>query len=271
MLLRRQLGLQIAALRKRAGKSHADIEEAEICKRTTISGVENRRGAAPKPMLILELARFFNATPAETDALYALAQGAKTPGWWEEYGTAIPEYLGMYIDLESSASVVAAFEPLVVHGLIQHPDYARALIAANNQLTTEQVEAGLKFRLDRQRNVLKSSHRGRVEIILGESALRMRVGSPAVMEAQREHLLALVADPGLDVHIGVIPAEIGPHAALRGAFHILDFADPLDPPIVYIESLVSAAYLELPEELAECRRVFGSLQSTSVPIEEFSE
>ena len=58
----------------------------------------------------------------------------------------------------------------------------------------------------------------------------------------------------------------GAHAAMVSPFILLDFADPDDPDIAYVESHVGARYLERPEELAEYRRVFRLIRQQSIPI-----
>jgi len=66
----------------------------------------------------------------------------------------------------------------------------------------------------------------------------------------------------------VLPWSAGAHAALAGAFTLLDFAEPEDPDVAYVESHLGARYLERPEELAEYRRIVKLLRQQSVPIEE---
>ncbi len=72
------------------------------------------------------------------------------------------------------------------------------------------------------------------------------------------------------VEIRVLPWEVGAHAAMVSPFTILDFDDPDDPAVVYLESQTGARYLEKSEELAEYRRIFDSIETRSVPIEEFT-
>ncbi|MDY7091138.1 MAG: Scr1 family TA system antitoxin-like transcriptional regulator, partial [Actinomycetota bacterium] len=59
------------------------------------------------------------------------------------------------------------------------------------------------------------------------------------------------------------------HGAMRGTFTILDFADPQDPPLVYLESLVGSYYVERAEHLAAYRRAFDRIRAQAVPLEEY--
>ena len=57
---------------------------------------------------------------------------------------------------------------------------------------------------------------------------------------------------------------------MAGAFRILDFDDPDDPDVVYLEPHIGALYLEEPSEVEVYRRVFQLISKDSVPIEEWT-
>ena len=71
------------------------------------------------------------------------------------------------------------------------------------------------------------------------------------------------------IQVKVLPWSIGAHAAMAGAFRILDFDDPEDPDVVYLESHVGALYLEEPAEVDEYRRIFELISKEAVPIEDY--
>jgi len=71
------------------------------------------------------------------------------------------------------------------------------------------------------------------------------------------------------VEIRVLPWSAGAHAAMAGAFRIMDFEDPEDPDVVYLESHVGAVYLEEPAEVREYRRIFAMICEVSVPIADY--
>jgi hypothetical protein len=72
------------------------------------------------------------------------------------------------------------------------------------------------------------------------------------------------------VDIWIIPWEACAHAAMVGPFTILDFDDPDDPAVVYLETQTGARYLEKPEELDEYRRIFHLVYQKTVPLKEYS-
>ena len=63
-------------------------------------------------------------------------------------------------------------------------------------------------------------------------------GSPAILADQLRHLVPLGEAEHVDLL--VLPFSAGAHPAMAGAFRILDFDDPDDPDVVYLESQVGA-------------------------------
>lgn len=265
-VVRRQLGRKLRRLREEAGKTHLDVETAQIASVSKIYRIESGRSAV-KPGDVWALARLYNLSNSVTDALVKLAQGTREEGWWEEYSGAVPDWLGLYAGLESNADHIQTFHPELVHGLLQTADYARAVIRADERLTDDVVEQRLAFRLERQRVLFDQPEPAQISAVLGAGALALRVGSGDVMEAQVQHLRALNA--GQQVSVRILPWSAGAHPSMKGAFTVLAFNDPDDPALVYVESHTAARYLEQTEQLAEYRRIFGLLSVKAIPIEEY--
>lgn len=265
-MVRRQLGRKLRRLREEAGKTLADVATARIASVTKMWRIESGK-AAVKPGDVWALARLYDLSTEITDALVALALGTHDVGWWEEYAAAVPHWLGLYAGLEAGSAAVSTYHPELVHGLLQTADYARAVIRADHRLSDKEVEQRVAFRLERQRAVLGRADPARVTAVLGAGALALRVDSETVMEAQARHL-RMLSDSG-QVDIRVLPWEAGAHPSMRGAFNLLDFADPDDPSVVHVELHTATRYLERPDDVAEYRRIFGLLCGRAVRIEEY--
>lgn len=54
-----------------------------------------------------------------------------------------------------------------------------------------------------------------------------------------------------------------------GAFTVMDFDDPDDPSVAYVETRTSVQYLEKPHEVGLYRDIFAWLVERSVPVEEY--
>jgi hypothetical protein len=55
---------------------------------------------------------------------------------------------------------------------------------------------------------------------------------------------------------------------MLGAFTMMDFDDPDDPPVAYVETYSGARFIEDVEQLERHRAVFASIYGQSVSIEE---
>lgn len=67
-----------------------------------------------------------------------------------------------------------------------------------------------------------------------------------------------------NVTVQVLPFTAGAHAGINGSFHVLEFPDPDDPRVVYVDNLTSSLYLERSREVGRFRLAFEQLQATSL-------
>ncbi len=265
-VVRRQLGRRLRRLREAAGKTERDVEEANLASRAKLWRIES--GKVPTKVAdVRTLCWLYGADQQTTDALAVLAVGTTAQGWWEDYGDALPGWFSLYLGLESAATEIRIYDPELVHGLLQTPAYVRAIHKASNPgIDEDAITRQIKLRSERQLSLTTRIPPLRVTAILGAGVLTRPVGGKRVITEQVARLRELGA---LDhVHIRTLPWNVGAHAAMVGAFTILDFDDPNDPAVVYAEMHTGARYLERPEELAEYRRIYDLIYEKSVPIEE---
>jgi transcriptional regulator with XRE-family HTH domain len=265
-LVRRQLGIRLRRLRVQAGKTLEDVEVAGIAGPTKMWRIE--KGKVPvKVGDIWALCSLYAASTEVTEALVALAQGTRGGSYWEEYGNlVVPDWLGLYAGLEGTARSIQTYHPELVPGLLQTPEYARAVISADERLDLSVVDKRVAFRLERQRAALEHEPRPRLAVILGAGALALRVGSEQIMQDQKAHLLSIAGRGSMSIR--VMPWEAGAYP-MRGAFTLLDFDDPDDPAVVYVEIPLGARYLEQEAQVEECRYVLSVLHAKSVPIKDY--
>ena len=261
VVVRRSIGRRLKALRLAARKTQADV--AAVASPAKLKRMEAGQ-VAQRMADVRTLCFMYGADEATTEQLVEQSLISGEAGWWEEYPVAVPRWFAMYAELEAAATRLFTYQPEFVHGLLQTPDHHRALVTAESALVPgldgdQQVE----LRARRQRAVLGRTPPLRMTAILGPSAVDREVGGPSVAAAQRAHLVASPAD------IRVLPATAGAHAAMKGAFTLLEFADEADPAVVYLETQVGARYVERPQHIALYRDMFELISSQAVPIEEY--
>ncbi len=267
-VVRRQLGRRLRRLREAAGKTERDLEEANLVSRAKLWRIESGRTPVKVPD-VRALCWLYGVDQATTEALVALAVGTNAQGWHEDYGDVLPGWFSLYLGLEASATQLYTYGAELVHGLLQTPEYVRAVHEASvSDGDDGAIQRQIKLRRERQQVLTGREPPLRVTAILNAAALTRPVGGVDTMAEQRQRLQEL-NELG-HVEIRVLPWEVGAHAAMVSPFTILDFDDPDDPAVVYLESQTGARYLEKSEELAEYRRIFDSIETRSVPIEEFT-
>jgi Domain of unknown function (DUF5753) len=174
----------------------------------------------------------------------------------------LPTWFEAYIGLEAEAVRQRDFQPMVIPGLFQTEDYARAVLrAAPNAGSTEDVDRQVALRMERQA-ILSQPSPPDLWLVLSESVLRVQVGGPAVMRAQLRRLLDLAE--GSNVTLQVLPFTNAANVQPISPFTILEFADAADPAVVYLEHLTGSLFLEREDEVRRYTVVFDHLRAESL-------
>ncbi|MGA9311932.1 MAG: helix-turn-helix transcriptional regulator [Pseudonocardiaceae bacterium] len=195
----------------------------------------------------------------ERDRLLALRREQDTPGWFQQHGSRLPQQLITLIDHENKAVTISDFQPMVVPGLLQTAEYARALIQETVNVPPGEVDGRVAARLARQ-SLFSRDRPAAFTYYLHEFALRLPVGGPVVMAEQLEHLRRMSTRSYLTLR--VLPAARGGHAGIAGAFKLMEFAE--FKPVTYLDSETACLFLERPEEIAAYRRILAALAKTAL-------
>jgi hypothetical protein len=198
-----------------------------------------------------------------------LVRESQRKGWWSAYDDVLSTNLERYLGYEWGAASIRAWENRFVLGLFQTPDYFRALLrAVNAYMDPDELERVVELRAERQ-GVLTQPDPVTVWNVIDEAVLRRPVGGPQVMRAQLEHLLAL--NETSNVTVQIIPFERGGHAGINGPFTIIEFDEPTDPDVVYVDGPAGILFLEKPKDVRRHAGVFNRLLSEALTGDESSE
>ncbi|MGW7032995.1 helix-turn-helix domain-containing protein [Streptomyces xanthophaeus] len=256
---RRRLGAELRRLREASGLTSTQVAERLLISQPKISHLENGRRAI-KPRDVRDLCGLYKVTdPKVIDALMQMATESDRQGWWVACGE-VP--YAVYIGLETAASSIRSYEPMVIPGLLQTPSYAAAVIEETILLAApEQAAVRREVRLCRQSRAHHPARPLRLWAVLDESVLRRMVGSPAVMREQLEFLNHLGAQPHITVQ--VLPHEMGAHPGVSGQFSILHFPDAAEG-TVYLERFTSDLYLEKRSDVRQYSTMYDHLQAQAL-------
>jgi len=200
---------------------------------------------------------------ARTDQLIAVARAARERSWWSMYRDVAPSGLLQLIGYESAAAIRRNFEPLLIPGLLQTEEYARALILGmDERIPVGRVDTLVEIRMRRQ-ELIDRINAPLLFFVLDEAVVRRPAGGGGVMRNQIRHLMELADRP--NVTIEVVPYAAGVHPGLRGSFSVLEFPDSGDDDVLYMESfrgdLISR---DVPEEVLTYRQIFEQLRKMSL-------
>ncbi|MFI5619649.1 helix-turn-helix transcriptional regulator [Streptomyces sp. NPDC051567] len=132
-----------------------------------------------------------------------------TPPWVEEY-----------LDLEFRAVALSWYDTLTIPGLLQTDAYARALFGCHvPAMGEEEIHFQVENRMERQQ-ILTRPIPPTLGFILGEPALRERIGGDEVYWEQMQHLRSCMDRPTMSIQ--VMPLGGTGHAGLKGPFIVLE-------------------------------------------------
>ncbi|HEX9064223.1 MAG TPA: helix-turn-helix transcriptional regulator [Streptosporangiaceae bacterium] len=249
---RRELGAALRKLRTDRDWTVEYVAQQLLCSTSKVSRLETgHRGASARD--IRDLGNLYGLDDQQRQHLIELASEGKQRAWWQRLGLPYETYVG----LEAEAAYIRDYGLGGMPGLLQTPDYARAILrAAVPRWTAAIVEQRVSGRLARQQ-ILSRPDPPRFHAVIDESVLHRVVGSPAVMHAQLTHLLE--ASERQNVSIGIIPFAAGALPSGNNKFIILGFPPQTIGDVVFIEGLTGDLYLDDPGEIETYSLTFRAL------------
>ncbi|MFI5583580.1 helix-turn-helix domain-containing protein [Amycolatopsis sp. NPDC051758] len=194
--------------------------------------------------------------------ILTLAKGASEPGWIT-YGTPGMQ-LAAVIECEKAAGSIVEWSAMGIPGLLQTPAYARALFGSWSS-SEHEVDQKVMVRLERRR-IIVGSEPTPFEALIGEAALRERLGTPAVM-AEQLRFLAEISE-FRTITVRVVPARCGWHPGIPGPFIVYSFPDK--SAVVYFEHLSSGAFVPDDHDVRKYRAAVKGIQAVAMSPAESS-
>lgn len=236
--LRFLIGHDLKTTRERARVTQERAAKLLGCSQGKINHLESGRNQQ-QPDEVTKLLRAYGADVEHIDRMASLAGRADQGTWWAPFSEVLPNWFRIFVGLEGLARAAFSYEPLLLPGQLQTPEYAEALLVGNLRVPPMEVPQVVRARMARQR--LENDEKPlRFRSVIEQYVLDRIVGGPEVMRAQLRHLLALMERDNVELH--VMPLEVAVHDGLDGDFLLLDFDEAQS--IGYAEYPNGAVYVQ---------------------------
>ena len=260
----RRLAAELRRLRERTGLTGEEVSQRLGWSGSKLSRIE-RHQIGVKQADLRKLLELYGVDETHGDELLALARESKHKGLPQKVAASFP--VATYVYAEAEAESVWNWEPQVVPGLLQTPDYARAVRQLWHRMFPSppgEIDRWVEVRLIRQQ-VLTRNPPLQLSVVMDESALMRGFGDRAVMRGQLEHLSRVAELPNVEVRI--YPLDRDRPSLPTGAFSYMQFPQVHDVPlhdIVSVENLEGNYDLEDENETFKYRVVFEYLVKRSL-------
>lgn len=266
-LRRRKLVKELIAAREAAGMKASQLATEIDLKPSAVSKIEKgTQGLTLRN--IKAYARVTGLSKAKTDELVLLGANDKTyEDWLVEFREDMPEWFALYPALEEDAVQIWNYEPELIKGLVQTPEYAEAIVRAGlPEISAEELERSVDLRKRRQ-ELLERDDPPKLRLVLNEAVIRRQVGGEAVMSKQIRHLVTLSKEEHIEIQ--VLPFSAGAHPGMKTGFTLLRFPEGFDDmDCVYLENNNGGVWQEVLEHVAEYSATFERQCSMALSAEE---
>ncbi len=206
---------------------------------------------------------------AERDRLIEMAREHESGGNWLKSGSAgslgIAHELTDLMEFERTATSITDISPILIPGLLQTSDYARAVMGG---MPSHEVDARVAMRVGRRDILMRRNGSPAFHAFIEESALWKKLGGDEVMADQLRHVATMSERPNVTVQ--VVPADLTTwNAALGGSFIYFEF--PKAGPIVHLEHVSSSAFLAEPEDIAAFQQAVDNVSRAAMTVAQSSK
>ncbi|MGW3652248.1 helix-turn-helix domain-containing protein [Streptomyces sp. NPDC000878] len=194
------------------------------------------------------------------EALAAMATD-RTRGWWEEYRGVLPPVNLDLAETEHHATFLREVVVTYVPGLLQTPDYARAVFGyMRPELPESELTPRVELRM-RRRAVIEGDNPTPYDAIVHEFALRIRVADRSVSRAQLRQILDQIEQGHVTVR--VIPTDQDGFGGAGASMMYMGGPTPqLDTGLR--EAATGTAFIDAKPQLETLRTLFRKVEEATL-------
>ncbi|GAA3140502.1 helix-turn-helix transcriptional regulator [Streptomyces rectiviolaceus] len=248
----RMVGALLAVHREAAGYTQRSLAERFVIGEEAIASIE--QGRRPLKMdLAVQLDQLLGTNRTLETAVDNMPEVDLVPRFAEEY-----------MDREREAIAISWYESLLMPGLLQTEEYARAVFRSRVPVYDEdEIEQLVAKRIER-RDILHQKQPPMISFVIWEAALRDQLGGPKVHAQQVRHLREYAELPGLWLQI--LPLGRTSHAGLAGPFILLE--TPEHQRLAYTETVRGSQLIFDADEVAILNQKYAMLRTQALNTED---
>ncbi|MFF9522809.1 helix-turn-helix transcriptional regulator [Streptomyces achromogenes] len=247
---REKYGEELRLRRIAAGLTQEQLSEIVVCSPTLISHWEAGR-RLPKP-----------------DDARRIDQALGTDGfferWLEDLESRYDPRFSTAVELEQHATLIQHFSLTLVPGLLQTPEYARAVFTAYRPNATDQELDQMVVSRTERAKIFDGPSIPVVWTLLDEAVLHRAVGGPRVMAEQLNKIAELADSRRIRLH--VLPYRVGAHPLMESLLILMNFED--SAPVAYVDAFETGRLMDDPPLVSACQTAYALALSDALSQQE---
>ncbi|MEV1020320.1 helix-turn-helix transcriptional regulator [Streptomyces sp. NPDC050264] len=248
----KMVGRQLRAARRAAGYTQTALAERARVDEETIASIEQGRRVL-QPDLAEALDEILDTKGMLSAGVENMPEIDQFPLWAEEY-----------MRQEQEATAISWYDTLVVPGILQTEEYARAVLRERvPAYDQDEIDAKTAGRVARQ-EVLHRKAPPTLSFVVWEPVLHATLGGPRLRREQLRHLRACAELPGVSLQF--LPLGTPSHAGLDGPFTLLETPDHQH--LAYTESQRGSQLVAGPDDVSILTRKYAMLRTQALTTQQ---
>jgi transcriptional regulator with XRE-family HTH domain len=263
---RRLLRAELRRARNAAGLRQADVASAMDWSPSKLIRIESGDVRISTNDLRALLAHYDVKDKARVNSLLELAKSSRTGSFYDQYAADLKEGFRDYLAFEASASVIRTYDPILISGLLQTEEYARAILNAVYLVGPEVSDRLWAVRQHRQ-ELHDRDDPPEMRFVIDEASIARQVAKTGkTMRRQIERLREYADEP--HVRLQVLPFTAGANPGMAGTFSLLEFDDPNLDDLVHLETVDQVTVKEDSSLIADYGDRYQKLEELSLSQED---
>jgi transcriptional regulator with XRE-family HTH domain len=246
----RDLGDELRRLREKfSGLTGHAFAEQLGWDPSKVSNIEKGKARASE----IDLVQYLMMCGRDTDHFEAFR--ARYRHAFDPYVVTVPDNLRTLALAEAQAKRITTYDVHTMPGLVQTPEYARALFVDGGRVAPDEIDKGVRLRVERQA-VLRRPNPPECLLYVHELALQFAVGDDQLMEEQYLRLL-------FHTHIlRIVPLSAGTAPVRQSARMLFSFEK--HTPLAYSENALGQVFAHDGAAIRDSREFFTWLDARAL-------